>query len=265
MANNKKDNKSLLNEELNRFNKLTSYDYFGEATPVSENFSFYDVREDMEVNRPDMEDDDELILGVSEADEDEVNDSNPEATEDGEDDLEADIEDVEGDLGLDPQEAPEGGEEDLGLDGEEGFGDEMPAEDEIELDVTELVQGTEAAKQSADAANEKIGQLMNMVGKLENQLQSMSAISNKIDDLENELEKRAPTPEEKMEMRSLDSYPYNLKLTDYWSEKEGQYDIMNGEESEPKEYVLTKDDVESDYNERGIKDSFSDDYTEEDV
>ena len=42
----------------------------------------------------------------------------------------------------------------------------------------------------------------------------MRAISAKIDSLENELEKRAPTPTEKIEMRSLDSYPYNIKLSD---------------------------------------------------
>jgi hypothetical protein len=58
---------------------------------------------------------------------------------------------------------------------------------------------------------------MNMVDSMTNQLKSMEAISNKIDGLEKELEKRAPTPEEKIEMRSLSSYPYNLKLTDFWS------------------------------------------------
>jgi hypothetical protein len=95
----------------------------------------------------------------------------------------------------------------------------------------------------------------------------MENITTKIDDLENQLEKRIPTPEEKLEMRSLSSYPYNLKLTDFWAEKGGIYDVMgnNEEESEPKEYVLTQKDVDDDYSEASIRDSFVDDneYEEE--
>ena len=168
-------------------------------------------------------------------------------------------------------EEPSGDE--VELDMEEPSGDEVeldmeePSGDEVELDVTELVKGSEEAKVSADAANEKIDQLMSMVGNLEGQLQSMEAISDKIESLEGELEKRAPTPEEKIEMRSLDSYPYNLKLTDFWGSQEGKYDIMDKEgEEEPKEYLLTKDDVDSDYSEVDMKTSLDDnDYIEDEI
>jgi len=66
-------------------------------------------------------------------------------------------------------------------------------------------------------------------------------------------------------MRSLDSFPYSLKLTDYWSEKEGNYDAMGNDKTEKadEEYVLTQDEVDSDYNPIEIKDSFSDTNTEE--
>ena len=106
-----------------------------------------------------------------------------------------------------------------------------------------------------------------MVGNLEWQLQSMEAISDKIESLEGELEKRAPTPEEKIEMRSLDSYPYNLKLTDFQGSQEGKYDIMDKEgEEEPKEYLLTKDDVDYDYSEVDMKTSLDDnDYIEDEI
>jgi hypothetical protein len=64
-------------------------------------------------------------------------------------------------------------------------------------------------------------------------------------------------------MRSMSSFPYNIKLTDYWKDVDG-YDT--GQE-EPKEFVLTKDDVENTYTDASIKDTFniSDDYEEEDV
>lgn len=142
-------------------------------------------------------------------------------------------------------------------------------EDEVELDVTELVASTDEAKASAESANQKVDQLMGMVSKLESQLNDVNSIGAKIDNLENELEKRAPTPEEKIEMRSLDSYPYNLKLTDFWKTQEGKYDVMDTDEKEgtPKEYTLTKDDIDSDYSESQIKGSFddSDEYEEEDI
>lgn len=137
-----------------------------------------------------------------------------------------------------------------------------PAEDEVELDVTQLVQGTEDAKASADMATQKMEDLLMKFGELEKQLANMNSITSKIDDLEHQIEKRNPTPEEKLEMRSFDSYPYNLKLTDYWAEKEGSYNVLDNGEKKPKEYVLTQDDVNDEYNESNIKDSFKD-YDEE--
>jgi len=158
--------------------------------------------------------------------------------------------------------------------GEEAPEDEMPApeemseplpepepmEDEVELDITELVQGTEEAKASADRATQQITILMSKFDNLSASIEKMSAINKKIDDLEQEVERRNPLPKEQLEMRSLDSYPYSLKLTDYWSEKEGNYDVMGGKK-ENEEYVLTQDEVDRDYNPIEVKDSF--DYSEE--
>ena len=38
----------------------------------------------------------------------------------------------------------------------------------------------------------------------------------------------------------MDSFPYNISLTDYWTDKEG-YDVGSKEE----EYVITQGDVDS--------------------
>jgi hypothetical protein len=141
--------------------------------------------------------------------------------------------------------------------------------DEIELDVTELVQGTKDAKNSADMANQQVAQLVAKFDSLKASLDNMNVISNKIDSLEKEIERRNPTEVEKLEMRSFNSYPYNLKLTDYWADKKGAYDVMNVNndddetETEPEELVLTTNDIESDYNPNEIKNSF--DYDEEEV
>ena len=233
----KKFNKDLLKEEVSKFKMMSEY-------------SFYEDRTTSE-----LENDEEIILGggIFEDEEEEDSFGSEEGDEDEGDEEEGDEEGDELSFG----DEEEGGEEDpFG-------GDEEPVEDEVELDVTELVKGSEEAKLSADAANEKIDKLMGMIGNLENQINSMDKISTKIDDLESELQKRAPTPEEKIEMRSLDSYPYNMKLTDFWANQKGQYDIIPDEE---KEYVLDKESIDSDYSDASVKDSFDsdNDYEEED-
>jgi len=249
---NKKFNKDLLKEEVSKFKMMSEY-------------SFYQDRSETEKDL----DGKEVILGSQIFNEEEEED--PFGDEGGNE------EDPFGDEGgneEDPFGDEEGGEEedpfgDEEVGEEDPFGDEEvgneeePAEDEVELDVTELVKGSEEAKLSADAANEKIDKLMGMIGNLENQISSMDKISTKIDDLENELQKRAPTPEEKIEMRSLDSYPYNMKLTDFWANQKDQYDIIPDEE---KEYVLNKQTIDKDYSDETVKDSFDSDneYEEED-
>jgi len=250
-----KRNNKLLNEELKKFNLLSEY-------------TFYEDRDN-------ETDDENLLLGnIEEAEGDEEEDVSMDDVLDdeaaGDEDLGPDDEDLGGGEGLGDEDlGPD--DEDMGLD-DEGFGDEddFGGDDEtIELDVTELVKGSEETKASVDNANEKITQLMDMVGKLETQLHSMEEISKKIDFLELELEKRAPTPEEKIEMRSLDSYPYNIKLTDFWATQKGQYDVlgMEDKEEEEKEYTLTQDDIESDYSDSDIKSSFDieDEEDEEDM
>ena len=79
----------------------------------------------------------------------------------------------------------------------------------------------------------------------------MDQVINKIEDLEKEIEKRNPTPIEQLEMRSMDSFPYSVSLTDFWSEQEG-YDV--GSEKK-EEYTITQQDVD-DYSATDIENSF---------
>lgn len=131
---------------------------------------------------------------------------------------------------------------------------------EVEVDVTDIVKDTKETKEAVNSGNQKVDELLTKLSDLETKLASMNDLVSKIEELETQIEKRNPTPEEKLEMRSLDSFPYNLKLTDYWSEKEGAYNVMNGGRkivpTEEKEYVLTQGDVEQDYNEGEVSDSF---------
>jgi hypothetical protein len=140
-----------------------------------------------------------------------------------------------------------------------------PAGDEVELDVTDIVQKSDEAKAASDEANSKIDMLMSKLGELEQKLPDVGMLGKKIEDLQKDIEERNPTPTEKLEMRSMDSFPYNLKLTDYWENADQDVDNGEGQEIAPEEeeLVLTKDDVKSDYSESSIKNSF--DYKEEDL
>ena len=138
--------------------------------------------------------------------------------------------------------------------------DNMGAEDEVEIDVTQLVKSSDEAKESATIASQKTDELLTKFSELEQRISNMGKISDKIESLEKEIIKRNPTPVEKLEMRAMDSFPYNIKLSDYFKDIDG-YET----EQKPKEYTLTTDDVDS-YTDSSIKDSFSiPEYEEEDI
>ena len=210
---------------------------------------------------------------------------------DEEDEEELDAEDfgIDTEDGVEDSEVDFGGEPEMDMEPEvdAGFGDEEDAiddftadaeaeieepevevgEDGVELDVTDLVNSTEEAKEISNAALSKIDSILNSFNDLETRLSGMEDISAKIDSLEQEFEKRNPTDVEKMEMRSLDSYPYNLKLTDFWTDKEG-YDVGTPEENTDEgtvEYKLTDDVVDATYNEEAAKDSFENDDEDENI
>jgi deoxyribodipyrimidine photolyase-like uncharacterized protein len=86
---------------------------------------------------------------------------------------------------------------------------------------------------------------------LESKLSQMDTILSKINDIEAKVEKyREKSPEEKLQLRSLDSYPYNQKLTDFFADKE-----VEMQQTGKNEYVLTSDEVEN-YSDADIKKSF---------
>lgn len=117
-----------------------------------------------------------------------------------------------------------------------------------ELDVTELVT---TQKDISDKQDEYMETMFSKLEDLTSKLGEMDNILNKINDLETKVEKyRQKTPEEKLQLRSLDSYPYNQKLTDFFMDKQGEF-----EQTGKNEYVLTDDNVEN-YSESDIKKSF---------
>jgi hypothetical protein len=128
-----------------------------------------------------------------------------------------------------------------------------------EVDVTDLVNMTkniknelESSKMEHDGVIQKMDTVFSKLDDLESKLTNMDAILSKIDQLGAKVEEmKPPTPQEKLEMRSLDSYPFNQKPQEFFAHKQ---DEMRA--SGKNEYVLTKNEIEN-YSKEQLANSFN--------
>jgi len=126
--------------------------------------------------------------------------------------------------------------------------DEDMGGDTEELEITDLVN---KQNEISDKQDEYMDSMFDKLNDLESKLSQMDSILSKINDIETKVEKyREKSPEEKLQLRSLDSYPYNQKLTDFFADKE-----VEMQQTGKNEYVLTSDEVEN-YSDADIKKSF---------
>ena len=117
-----------------------------------------------------------------------------------------------------------------------------------ELEITDLVDSQKKIESKQDDYFEN---LFSQLSTLESKLSEMDSIMARLNSIENKIEKyRVKTPEEKLELRSYDSYPFNQKLSQFFDEKEEEME-MTGK----RDYVLTSDDVTG-VNTSEIKDTF---------
>ena len=146
-----------------------------------------------------------------------------------------------------------------------------PVEDEVEeVDVTELVKKNDQIGDTVEKFSAQLVDIETKFTELNDKLDNMDLLFQKIDNLEGEIQKMAPlTPIEKMELRSLDSFPYNQRLDDYFDEKKLQYKRLRGidldteDRSTPeKEYSLTAGDAEE-WDDNSIGKSFNPNYDDE--
>ncbi len=131
---------------------------------------------------------------------------------------------------------------------EKGKSEEKTDSETEELDVTELVASQKNVEQKQD---EYFENLFSQLTNLEQKLGEMDQIMTKLNDLESKIERyREKTPEEKLELRTYDSYPYSQKLSDFFTDKKEEM-----EKTGKHDYILTSDEV-TDINVNDIKNSF---------
>ena len=134
-----------------------------------------------------------------------------------------------------------------------------PENDVEEVDITDLVNMTKSIKKELDTNKgdtsgvmTKMDDVFTKLNDLEQKLAAMDNVMAKIDMLGSKIDSVRPkTPEEKLEMRALDSYPFNQNPQQFFASK---HDEMR--QAGKNEYVLTKDDVEN-YSKDTIRDTFN--------
>lgn len=141
------------------------------------------------------------------------------------------------DMGADPMEDPMGEEQ---------------ADDGETIDIDGLTQAEDKLNVKQNRIGRDLSKVDNritaLIDTINNLLTKVDSNNSEIESLKAEFEKRNPTQTEKLNLRSLDSYPFNVKPNEYWAEKakEGGYEAYSdNEEPTTKEYVITNDDVDN--------------------
>jgi hypothetical protein len=135
----------------------------------------------------------------------------------------------------------------------------IPESDTEEIDITDLVNMTKSIKKELDSKKSstgdvemKMNDIFTKLDGLEKHISNMDNIINKIEELGSKIENMRPkSPQEKLELRSLDSYPFNQNPQQFFAHKQDEM-----QQSGKNEYVLTKNDVEN-YSQETIKDTFN--------
>lgn len=161
-------------------------------------------------------------------------------------------------------EIPPVDDESMDLPPVDDMSSELPTDglDTEEIDITDLVNMTKSIKMDLENNDQgqtvtKMDDMFTKLKDLEDKLSQMDVVLNKIDELGNQVSQmKDPTPEEKLEMRSLDSYPFNQNPQEFFSEKQGEMKA-----SGKNDYVLSKQDVDN-YSKEMIRKSFSDEEDE---
>jgi hypothetical protein len=136
-------------------------------------------------------------------------------------------------------------------------------EDDDVIDVDDLTDAQEKMNKKVNHVGKDVSSMDNRINQLMTALDKMESMINsnndKIEQLNAEFKARVQTPTEKLNLRSLDSYPFNVKPTEYWAKVTKdmpQYSVTDDNDiPTEKEYVIKQSDVDN-VPDKEIEDSF---------
>jgi TolA-binding protein len=150
---------------------------------------------------------------------------------------------------------PQGADMNGGLDGMGGDLNQGGAlqSDDVVIDVDDLTKSQEEAEKKIDRMNDKFEKLMGAVNTLIKQNAERDAKEKEAQlQMKAELDKRIPTPQQRMSMRSTKSSPYSMTPNEYMNNyaPENYSDADDNNGADDMQYQITKDDIDrfTDYN-----------------
>ena len=154
--------------------------------------------------------------------------------------------------GADPMADPIGGTD---MGGEDPLADasgDMSEDDGETIDIDGLTKAQDKLNVKQNHIGRDLSKvdtrITSLIDTINNLLSKVDSNNSEIEALKAEFEKRNPTQTEKLNLRSLDSYPFNIKPNEYWDEKakQGGYEAYS-DNAEPttQEYTITNDDVDN--------------------
>ena len=247
-----------LEEARKRFNQICEYTFITSPTLSEDDNDEEDVEGQNPNEQPDSQDvEDNQMPDMNNSEPDNSEDMMPtDNTQQGEGDIPTD--------NNEPQQADV--DMDMPEDDDTVETDTLQDDDEV-IDVDELTKSQETSEYKIDGVDDKLTKLLSVVNKFTSALEQND---KKIEDLKSEFEKRNPTDEEMLNIRSQSSYPYSVKPKDYWDNKKGDgkynvfYDNDVAPNDEQEEYKFTKDDLKG-IDDRTIAKSLDDDYKLKDI
>ena len=167
--------------------------------------------------------------------------------------------DTEMGAGQEPQGfQPQGVEQNAGMDGmgsDDGndTNDNQPGPDDDVVEVDDLTDSQKETEKKVDSLSHKFEKLMSSLDGIEKRISDIDSHTNQyIGVLKGEMDKRNPTPLQRLSMRSTKSSPYSMTpneyVNNYMPDNYSDADDNNG--ADDPQYKITKGDVDDfiDYN-----------------
>ena len=133
-------------------------------------------------------------------------------------------------------------------------------DDNTVIDVEDIVQAQEKLNKKESEIGKDVSSLgtdyTKLLAALEKMQKTIDAQDQRMSQLSNELEKRIPTQQERLQMQSLKSYPFNIDPNEYWNEKEKDGDYKATDEPRDNKPLEIKQKMIDNYNASEIEDSF---------
>lgn len=149
--------------------------------------------------------------------------------------------------------APQGVDPNAGMDGmggdpnAMGDGENVPGPNDDVIEIDDLTNAQEDTDKKVDSLTSKFEKLMNSIDGIEKRISDIDAHTNQyLGALKGEIEKRNPTPMQRLTMRSTKSAPYDMTPNEYMNNyaPENYSDASDNNGADDPQYKITKGDID---------------------